>query len=781
MSKTKGIYINRIISFILIMSVLLIMTPVRGLTVAAAVTHNHSGWTEWTSTNSLPNTAGSYYLTGDVSGSWTAPSGTVDLCLNGNTISGGITVPSGATLNIYDEGSGKVKNSGKAVLINSGGKVHIYGGIFETTASSGRCIEVESGGFIQIDSGTINGAPATDNATILIKGEGIINNATVSGGSNAVYSQNSGKTYIYGGNFNSKGFNSMAIDPGAYMYINMTNGGVISNDVSGHYAINVLGTAEIDYAITSGSSTAINVNSGASATINGGSFNSTSNDTVTNKGTLTITGGSFTGKQYAVNNSGTAFKLSGSPKFTGSTADIYLASSKKITIAGTLGNTTPYSVSTASTPTKSSSVEFTNSSTTSYNDKTKFTPVNSSYIVRKNSSDQLELAVLANPCTVTFDFKDGVTEAKTVIYESGDTYGTLPAPPTRNGYKFEGWYTQPDGEGTKIETTDTVDADLTLYAYWTAENTGSGNTGDGSNTGGENTGSGSTGGSTGNPSQPPAGTIIPSTGNGNNTADDTDDNGDNTEDDNNGDDTDGETGDDNNGGSSQPSADDSNDPSDDTSAPSTGDNTDTSDENDTGNVTVNSESDENAPDVTISEETSSKLKEEVIAEHLTPEEKAAVENGASLDIILSVEDAGETVSTEDKQAAEAVLNDTEYTVGMYLNIDLLKLINGQHVGNITEINSPIHVTIEVPDELQSSNREFVIVRIHNGKAEILEDIDDDTDTITIATDKFSTYSIAYKDTEDSNPSTGRTAPVVTIALTGAVIMAAVVVKKKKIV
>ena len=782
--------IKRILSVILIMSVLLMMTPVRGLTVAAAVTHDHS---EWTATTSLPNDSGNYYLTGSVSGSWTVPSGTVDLCLNGNTISGTITVPSGATLNIYNEGSGKVTYSGSTIVVNNGGKAYIYGGTFENTSSSGHCINVKSGGFIQIDGGTFNGASGYNDATISIYGEGIINNATVSGGCNAVYSRDSGKAYIYGGNFRALGFNTMAVGSGAYMYINMTNGGVISNDVSGYYAINVLGTAEIDYAITSGSSTAINVNSGASATIKGGSFNSTDNDTVTNKGALTITGGDFTGKEYAVNNNGT-FNLSGNPTFSDITADIYLASGKKINITDALSNSAQYSVSTAATPTASSPVVFTDSSTTSFNNTADFTSAKSEYIVRKNSSEQLELVVPANPCTVTFDFKDGVTEAKTVIYESGDTYGTLPAPPTRNGYKFEGWYTQPDGEGTKIETTDTVDADLTLYAYWTAENTGSGSTGNGSNTGdntgGGNTGSdstgGSTGGSTGNPSQPPAGAVTPSTGNGNDTAGDTDDNGDDTDD---------ETGDDNNGSSSQPSADDSDDPSDDTSAPSTdgsddpfdtsapstGDNANTSDGNDTGNVTVDSESGENAPDVTISEETSAKLKEEIIAEHLTPEEKASVANGDDLGVILVVEDAGDSIPIKDKQATEAVLTDTEYTLGMYLNIDLIKLINGQQVGKITEINSPIHITVEVPEELQSADREFVIVRIHNGTAEILEDIDDDPDTITIATDKFSTYSIAYKDTEKLNPHTGAAVPVSVTVVACAVIAAAVTVRKRKII
>ena len=49
-----------------------------------------------------------------------------------------------------------------------------------------------------------------------------------------------------------------------------------------------------------------------------------------------------------------------------------------------------------------------------------------------------------------------------------DKYGTLPTP-TRDGYTFDGWYTEPDGKGTKItdSTTLTNNKNHTLYASWT--------------------------------------------------------------------------------------------------------------------------------------------------------------------------------------------------------------------------------------------------------------------------------------------------------------------------
>ena len=93
--------------------------------------HTHSTNTEWTAADALPGTAGSYYLTQPVSGDWTVPTdGEVNLCLNGQTISGSITVGSGATLTLTDcTGKGKLQGSrsGSGVSIN-GGTFNLYGG-----------------------------------------------------------------------------------------------------------------------------------------------------------------------------------------------------------------------------------------------------------------------------------------------------------------------------------------------------------------------------------------------------------------------------------------------------------------------------------------------------------------------------------------------------------------------------------------------------------------------------------------------------------------------------
>ena len=72
----------------------------------------------------------------------------------------------------------------------------------------------------------------------------------------------------------------------------------------------------------------------------------------------------------------------------------------------------------------------------------------------------------AKKYTVTFDANGGTVTPDTMTLTHGDVYGKLPTP-TRDGYTFAGWFTDPNG-GAKVEQGDVVTASHTLYAHWTA-------------------------------------------------------------------------------------------------------------------------------------------------------------------------------------------------------------------------------------------------------------------------------------------------------------------------
>ncbi len=91
-------------------------TGTKTLTLASSKEYNNITFYSWKGKTSLPTTAGNYYLAEDVklSTTWTVPTGTVNLDLNGHSIkiigSGKvISVPQNATLNMYDSGTGEHK------------------------------------------------------------------------------------------------------------------------------------------------------------------------------------------------------------------------------------------------------------------------------------------------------------------------------------------------------------------------------------------------------------------------------------------------------------------------------------------------------------------------------------------------------------------------------------------------------------------------------------------------------------------------------------------------
>ena len=118
--------------------------------------HTHNNSTAWTAADSLPGTAGSYYLTQPVSGNWAVPEGEVNLCLNGQTINGKITIGSGATLTLTDcTDSGRVQGE---VTVN-GGKFELYSG----TITGGVQVGIKGSAYQTGSSFTMYGGEITGN------------------------------------------------------------------------------------------------------------------------------------------------------------------------------------------------------------------------------------------------------------------------------------------------------------------------------------------------------------------------------------------------------------------------------------------------------------------------------------------------------------------------------------------------------------------------------------------------------------------------------------------
>ena len=175
----------------------------------AVVPHIHDGvsFMPWTQTNSLPGTAGNYYLTADVtiSAEWSAPAGETNLCLNGHTIrrtgSGRVmSVNTNAVLTVYDCGStgiitGGTSGNGAGVYVNGGTFVLKNGAIKENRGNNGGGVYVNSGSF-KMENGMIAGNSARYGGGVALAGgsftmeNGTIqgNQGTISGGGISTWS-----------------------------------------------------------------------------------------------------------------------------------------------------------------------------------------------------------------------------------------------------------------------------------------------------------------------------------------------------------------------------------------------------------------------------------------------------------------------------------------------------------------------------------------------------------------------------------------------------------------
>ena len=153
-------------------------------------------------------------------------------------------------------------------------------------------------------------------------------------------------------------------------------------------------------------------------------------------------------------------------------------------------------------------------------------------------------------------------------------------------------------------------------------------------------------------------------------------------------------------------------------------------------------------DVSVDE---SKLKDTI----LSAEQKKLVDDGGKADITLTMSDISKNVSDEQKELINSVLKSDD-KVGMYVDISVLLTITDAEGNVITdkalvsETATKFTVKMKLADELlqkdSSKIRTYQVVRLHDGKSEILDSKwDASTGTLSFETDKFSTYAISYSD------------------------------------
>lgn len=113
-----------------------------------------------------------------------------------------------------------------------------------------------------------------------------------------------------------------------------------------------------------------------------------------------------------------------------------------------------------------------------------------------------------------------------------------------------------------------------------------------------------------------------------------------------------------------------------------------------------------------------------------------------------------TVTDDVKTAIEEVLikEDKNIKVLEYFDVTLVvkNSDTNEEIGKLEELTKEIELTIALPKDVQKAKdgykRVFYVVRMHDGKAEIITPtLSSDGTYLTFKTDKFSSYAVAYND------------------------------------
>lgn len=138
--------------------------------------------------------------------------------------------------------------------------------------------------------------------------------------------------------------------------------------------------------------------------------------------------------------------------------------------------------------------------------------------------------------------------------------------------------------------------------------------------------------------------------------------------------------------------------------------------------------------------------DEVVYSLLSEEEKMQVFQGNQVGINLSLFANDDLKTSDDQQIIKSALKQ-KVKIGKFFEILLLKNYQGSSQV-ITELDVPMEIVLQVPDDLYDKDREFYIIRAHQEKdgnlsINYLKDEDDNPSTITFHSDKFSSYAIGY--------------------------------------
>ena len=135
---------------------------------------------------------------------------------------------------------------------------------------------------------------------------------------------------------------------------------------------------------------------------------------------------------------------------------------------------------------------------------------------------------------------------------------------------------------------------------------------------------------------------------------------------------------------------------------------------------------------------------------ISSDDSELIKDGAECIVKVKVTDS--ELTEDELSAAESIIG--EYSIGSVMDVRITKhIVQEDNINkeNIYQLERPIRLVFDIPEYLYSESRNYAVMRHHiteNGvSCDILYDMDNSRKTVTVSTDRFSSYSIIYNEME----------------------------------
>lgn len=126
----------------------------------------------------------------------------------------------------------------------------------------------------------------------------------------------------------------------------------------------------------------------------------------------------------------------------------------------------------------------------------------------------------------------------------------------------------------------------------------------------------------------------------------------------------------------------------------------------------------------------------------------ALKNGKTVSIEIQ---SNTDVDSSDKALIDAYAQDNDATIADYFDLSIAVVDSDDNtLGYITETTEPLSFTYQISQNLIQKNREFSILKVHNGK--VSESKIEGVQSTTFTSNQFSTFALMIKDNESTIPS-----------------------------